>query len=238
MTPTIDHPAFWSLVRRQHGVISGEQLVALGFSDEAIKHRVRRGRLVPLWRGVFAVGRLEPTREAWWMGAVLAAGKDAVLSHDSAAALLGLHPTGRRLATAGVDPIHVSIPADRRVRLDNIQAHRRKQMPPTTTKGPIPLSQPLFTLVDLAATLGDRELESAINEADRLGLVKPRHAKLLADLPRTPGIGRLERMLRIHKRTDPTSSATSFAWSARQASPSRLRRNASTATASTSTGPS
>jgi hypothetical protein len=83
MTTTIDHSAFWFLVRRQHGVISREQLLELGFSAAAIRHRVERGRLVPLWRGVFSVGRLEPTREALWMAAVLAAGPGAALSQPA-----------------------------------------------------------------------------------------------------------------------------------------------------------
>jgi len=136
------------------------------------------------------------------MAAILAAGDNAALSHASAAALWGIYPSGRRMAGAGLRPIHVSVPANRTIRLEGIEPHRRKQLPPTTTKGPIPLAQPLFTLVDLATTLGDRDLESAINEADKLGLLKPAHTKRLTKLPRTPGIGRLEWLLAAHKRTD------------------------------------
>lgn len=136
------------------------------------------------------------------MGATLAGGDGAVLSHESAAALWGIHPTGRRRDTAGVDPIHVTIPASRRVRIDGIESHRRKRMPPATTKGPIPLTQPLFTLVDLASMLGDRQLESAVNEADKLGLLEAASADALAAMPRTKGIGRLERILGAHTPTD------------------------------------
>jgi hypothetical protein len=45
-------------------------------------------------------------------------------------------------------------------------------MPPTTTERTIALSQPLFTLVDLAATLEPDPLEAAINEADRRDLIR------------------------------------------------------------------
>jgi hypothetical protein len=185
MGGSIAHSAVWALIRAQHGVVSRAQLLDFGFSVKAIEHRIRSGRLRVIWPGVYAVGQLNLTREGRWMAAILAAGEGAALSHESAAALWDIYPSGRRLAGAGLTPIHVSVPANRTIRLEGIKPHRRKQMPPTTTKGPIPLSQPLFTLVDLAATLGDRQLESAINEADRLGLVKTRHAKLLADLPRT-----------------------------------------------------
>jgi very-short-patch-repair endonuclease len=203
MTPPIDHSAFWPLVRRQHGVISRAQMNALRYSDDAIRHRLRRGRLMRLWPGIYAVGRLAPTHQGLWMGAILAAGPDAALSHHSAAAMWAIHPTGRRLEGAGLDPIHVSVPVDRRLRLEGITAHRRKQMPPTTTHESIPVTQPLFTLVDLAGELDDRPLEAAINEADKLGLIRPRRAaKALAGSPRTPGIGRLERLLGLHKRTD------------------------------------
>ncbi|MBS1880963.1 MAG: type IV toxin-antitoxin system AbiEi family antitoxin domain-containing protein, partial [Actinobacteria bacterium] len=53
--------AAWRLARAQHGVLTRENLLALGFSPEAIKHRVRSGRLHRVYRGVYAVGRRELT---------------------------------------------------------------------------------------------------------------------------------------------------------------------------------
>jgi hypothetical protein len=40
----------------QHGVLTHAQLVALGLSGDAIKHRVARGKLHRVHRGVYAVG--------------------------------------------------------------------------------------------------------------------------------------------------------------------------------------
>jgi Transcriptional regulator, AbiEi antitoxin len=85
--------SLWSLARGQHGVVTRTQLVELGFSPEAVKHRVRRGRLHPVWRGVYAVGRPELTRHGFFMAAVLACGPEAALSHASAAALWGSGPS-------------------------------------------------------------------------------------------------------------------------------------------------
>jgi very-short-patch-repair endonuclease len=130
------------------------------------------------------------------MAAVLACGPDAILSHESAAALWGIRK-------AGLHPIEVSIPANRRVRLHGIRAHRRDPVPPATNIKCVPLSQPLFTLVDLAATLGTDPLEATLNEADRLGLVEiPCIEAELEALPKSPGIGRLSRMLNSYSRTD------------------------------------
>src|SRR4051794_16778956 len=98
MTPQISESQSrqaWELSRRQHGVVTRGQLLDLGFSAEAIKHRVQKGRLHPVLRGVYAVGRRELTREGRWMAAVLACGPGAVLSHRSAAAVWGFgreHP--------------------------------------------------------------------------------------------------------------------------------------------------
>lgn len=77
----------WELAGRQHGVVARRQLLALGFNAREIEHRVARGRLHPVIRGVYAVGWPRLTRKRRWMAAVLACGEGAVLSHRSAAAL-------------------------------------------------------------------------------------------------------------------------------------------------------
>ena len=194
--PSIDHKAVWALVRRQHSVISRAQLVACGFSRDAIRHRIERGQLWVEWPGVYRVGRRELDREGRFMAAVLACGPGAILSHESAAVVWGIR-------TAHPARIHVSIPAARRVRLDGIRAHRRNPMPPATTIRSIPLSQPLFTLVDLAATLRTDALEAALNEADRLGLIPmDRIATELDGLPPYPGVAVMRRTLAHYTRTD------------------------------------
>jgi hypothetical protein len=77
----------WALARSQHWVVARRQLTELGFSRMWIEHRITIGRLHPLHRGVYAVGRPHVTPYGQWMAAVLACGLEAVLSHGSAAAL-------------------------------------------------------------------------------------------------------------------------------------------------------
>ena len=71
--------------RRQHGMITTQQLLACGIGKSGIERGVDSGRLHRVHVGVFAVGHIPPTREARWMAAVLACGPEAVLSHRCAA---------------------------------------------------------------------------------------------------------------------------------------------------------
>jgi hypothetical protein len=75
------------LAERQHGVVSRAQLLHAQFHPAFIGRAVRAGRLVPLFRGVYAVGHTALRREGWCMAALLACGDSAVLSHRSAASL-------------------------------------------------------------------------------------------------------------------------------------------------------
>jgi len=78
------------LADRQHGTVDRVQLAALGLTAGAVDKRVQRGRLFPMHRGVYAVGRRGLSVRGHWMAAVLALGGGAVLSHRAAAALWGL----------------------------------------------------------------------------------------------------------------------------------------------------
>jgi hypothetical protein len=72
-------------------------------------------------------------------------------------------------------------------------ARRSRTRAPLRSVGPIPLTQPLFTLIDLAAGLDTDALEAAINEADRRGLIYADQIESgLEGLPRFPGISRTQ----------------------------------------------
>jgi very-short-patch-repair endonuclease len=67
----------------------------------------------------------------------------------------------------------------------------------------IPVTDPVSTLVDLAACIPDWRLERAINEADRLDLVDPETLRATIDLlPPRPGFARLRRLLGGQPLTD------------------------------------
>ena len=176
----------WAVVRAQHGVITRAQLLDLGISSKAIKHRIAIGRLHPVYAGVYAVGRPELTRKGEWMAAVLACGPGAVISHSSAAALLDI-----RADLPG--PIHVSARTQRR--RPGVVVHRRA-VPDAGTCDGIPVTSPAQTLVDLAATLEPDPLEAAINQADKLDLIDPERLRAeLEHFAGVPGVGGLRRTL-------------------------------------------
>lgn len=181
----------WALARRQHGVVARGQLLELGFHPLAITHRLATGRLHPVRRGIYAVGRPELTRQGRWMAAVLACGPQAALSHESAASLWEILPRESSV-------IEVSVPEGRFPRPPGIVVHRRRQFGPSdlTRRHAIPVTTPARTLLDLATRRRGDQLEAAINQADKLGLIDPEALRVaLLPLARRPGAGTLRRTL-------------------------------------------
>src|SRR5213080_1805305 len=80
---------------RQHGLVSRKQLAEVGIGKSAVSVRLHTGRLHQVHAGVYAVGHGLLSRRGRWMGAVLATGPSAVLSHWSAAALWMIRPNSR-----------------------------------------------------------------------------------------------------------------------------------------------
>jgi very-short-patch-repair endonuclease len=164
------HREAWALAARQHGVLSRRQLTDLGLDPQAIKHRLKKGRLHSVHRGIYAVGRPELTDHGRWMAAVLLCEPDAFLSHGTAAALWGLESVREDSSGAGVD---ITVRAHRRLRARGVRIHRTRHLTDADLRRcrGIPVTSPSRTIVDLAAALRLDRVEAAINEADNLGLV-------------------------------------------------------------------
>jgi very-short-patch-repair endonuclease len=153
-----------ALAGKQHGVIARTQLIRLGLDRSAIRRRVAAGTLHSLHGGwVFAVGRDPLSRSGRYLGAVMACGSEAVLSHRSAADLWGLRPSATRLE---VTVIQISR------RTPDVQIHRSRILTPkdVTVRDGIPVTSVARTLLDLSAVLHPDDLELAIDRAERLGL--------------------------------------------------------------------
>lgn len=172
-------------------MIARGQLLALGFSAKAIKHRVSVGRLHPIHRGVYSVGRPTVTGYGRWMAAVLACGDGTVLSHSSAAALW-------RIGFEQRSAIELSLPSQSHREVPGLQIHRRPSLQPrdTTTRHGIPVTTPIQTLIDLSLRLDRRGTERAVNEADKYDLVHPPGLRRALELRRgEPGVARLRQIL-------------------------------------------
>jgi hypothetical protein len=175
-------------------VVARRDLLALGFTGKGIRHRVAIGRLHPIYRGVYAVGRRHLEREGRWMAAVLACGPDAMLSHRSAAALWGF-------GKENPDYIDISIHRRCKHRRLGLRIRSRPSLPAReiTTRLNIPLTQPVRTFIDLATVAGPKTVERAINEADKLDVIDADSLRrALDDHPGEPGIRHLRAILDEH----------------------------------------
>jgi len=175
-------------------VLSRGDLLELGFSKIAIEHRVATGRLHPIARGIYAVGRAELTPHGRWMAAVLACGDDAALSHRSAAELWGIgYEQDKR--------IDVTIRRRSGIERRGIKVHARAKLPEASVvqRFGIPVTNPVQTLIDIATELKPMRLERAVNEADKLDLVDPETLRTALDgYGGMPGVRTLRTMLDRH----------------------------------------
>lgn len=148
------------LAESQHGVVAWRQLIDLGLSEGLIKSRIRAGQLIPLHRGVFAVGHRRVDIRGRWLAAVLACGPSAVLSYASAAQLWDMR--GSR------GPIEVTRPSGHR-RPHGVRLHQTRSLPPEhiVVATGIPVTTPERTALDLAARLDARQMERLLVAGDR-----------------------------------------------------------------------
>ncbi|MEA2144327.1 MAG: hypothetical protein QOI64_2757 [Solirubrobacteraceae bacterium] len=191
------------LAARQHGVVSWRQLLDAGVGRGAIDHRVRSGWLHRMHRGVFAVGHPPLTREARWMGAVLACGEGAGLSHGCATALWDI----RSYSGTWID---VTVPTRAgRARRDRIRLHRSSTLTTddiTTHRG-IPVTTVARTLLDVAATLREAGLARTVEQTEIRRLFDLTAVQqTLARNPNHPGATRLKRALSLYREDEFTRS--------------------------------
>jgi hypothetical protein len=147
------------LAGRQWGHVTRAQLRALDIPSGTIDAWVRRGVLILVHAGVYAVGyrREDPIARA--CAAVLACGPGAVLSHDSALALWGLRrwPRVHEVITPGC------------VRRPGIRAHRSRTLrrAEITRHYGIPVTRAARAIADMrrAHRLTDRQVTRLTNQA-------------------------------------------------------------------------
>jgi len=171
--------------------VARRQLLELGFSAAAIEHRVATGRLHPVRRGVYAVGRDGLSREGHWRAALLACGDGAFLTHLSAGALYGICAERPGRVEVGVRDGHTR-------KIEDIRTRRRPTLPATeigTARG-VPVTSPVQTMIDLATVQGPRYLLRSIDEADIGDVINPeRLRREIEERPGVPGVRPLRRLL-------------------------------------------
>jgi very-short-patch-repair endonuclease len=181
----------WALARKQHGVVTRKQLLDLGLTRHAIEHRVAKGRLHQVYRGVFLVGRPDLGHDARCMAAVLACAPKSLASHQSAAELWGIR-------TIHPGPVEISAPSTAARAPTGIRLYRRRSLTGVDRAlcRNVPLTSVARTLADLAVRLEPAELEATVNEADKRDLIDPeRLRRTLDEMSGQRGVRALRRLL-------------------------------------------
>ena len=159
-------PAVALLAEQQGGAVSTGQLLAAGIGQGAIEHRVRRGRLHRIHRGVYAVGTPRLTARGRLWAALLACGGPAaaVLSHKTAASVWDLFPS----------PVKFDVTTLAGSRsTPKLRVHRSTTLTAAdiTHHDDLPLTTVARTLVDLATALSPHHLERVVHRAEHLRLL-------------------------------------------------------------------
>src|SRR4051812_9881587 len=166
----------------QRGLLTRPQAQEAGFSDDAIRHRAHTGRWGVMHPGVYRIAGSESSWEQALLGAVLAAGEDAIASHRAAAVMWGIE---------GIDRvIELTVPARQRPRVKGAVVHRTDGLllPERTKLRHVPLTTPARTVFDMATVIPKGTLDRVVEDVLSRRLV-PRRA-LVEQLAQHGGPGR------------------------------------------------
>jgi Protein of unknown function (DUF559)/Transcriptional regulator, AbiEi antitoxin len=142
------------LATRQDGVVGAGQLLALGMTRGAIKHRAGAGRLIRVHQGVYAVGHEALSDRGRMIAALIAAGPGAALSHRTAAYLW-------KLISSMPQFVDVTL-TDRAPRTrGNLRIHQARQLDVTVHRQ-LPVTTPAQTIAQLKGAERDRARAEAL----------------------------------------------------------------------------
>jgi very-short-patch-repair endonuclease len=137
----------------QAGVVTRQQALGGGYTDHAITARLSSGRWQSMFHGVYATFSGEVPRRAWLWAAVLRAGSEALLSHETAAEEAGIIDGASR-------PIHVSVPREAgTLRIPGIALHHSSRVADAQAAARVPpqtsVEETVLDLADCAESAED-----------------------------------------------------------------------------------
>ena len=190
-----------AIAKSHHGVVSRRQLVEAGFSPGFVQKRIASLRLTAIFPGVYSVGHPVRTLRARHAAAVQAGGPCAALSHRSAGAHWGFLSAPRRieiLRSSSPDHPNSKLDGGPQGDWDRLTIHRSRVFNEDeyVFHNGIRTTTVERTLLDLAAVLTFRKLESALTEAERLGLVRMKELRRMVSRGRGwTGVRKLRRLV-------------------------------------------
>jgi Transcriptional regulator, AbiEi antitoxin len=187
--------ALSQLAARQQGLFSVTQAKQIGVSNAQLLRAEAAGQLRRVRRGVYATTGVPPTRSEGIIGAALAAGPQAVVSHSSAAAWHRFEYGAQELAGG------VELTVERRAgaRLPGVVVHRAVDLgrDDVVRERGVLVTSSCRTLVDISGRLGPLLTERLLDEgliARRWTVLRLREC-LARARQNVPGRESLERLL-------------------------------------------
>ena len=148
---------------RQCAVVTVRDIVSCEVPRTVVYRRLETREWIRLHPGVFKLGSSAATVDELEMGALLAAGDGAALSHRSAAARLGLE-----IPRDGA--VQVTIPGSRGpLKLSGVRVWRSRALLPSeiAMRGPFRVTHLARTIIDLAAVLDEQGLRAVLDSVVR-----------------------------------------------------------------------
>ncbi len=160
----MSHDRLVRLERLQYGLVTVAQLTSIGFTEDAIRHLVRTGRLRRDRARVYANPSVVPSYAQRVYSAVLAGGLNAFASHSTAAHMWGFEPFVLDAT------IEISTVLERRPRVVGARVHRSGLLIDTDVRliDGIPVASAARTILDLSGRLTLTELGRVVDDALRL----------------------------------------------------------------------
>lgn len=176
----------YQIAEQQAGYFTAQQARAAGFTPPLLSYHTQTGHLLRIKRGIYRLAQFPEMPFADLFVAWLQAGKDAVISHDSALAVY-------ELSDVLPSEIHVTVPRTASRRRPGIRLHtNRLTRREITRRAGLPVTTVPRTLADVSASgLGEEQIHQAIREALARGLVTE---KTLLNYARRRG-GRMARVV-------------------------------------------
>lgn len=149
------------LAARQYGHVTRGQLLEMGLVSRSIDRWIAQGKLIPVHAGVYAVGYLRGDAVARAAAALLASGPEALLSHETAAALWGFRARW---------PQRPEVTSPKCHRRAGIRHHRSRTLTRRDVRRHrgLRVTSPARTLTDIKPRLTAGQFARAVNDA-RLG---------------------------------------------------------------------
>ena len=150
---------------KQLGLITTAQFRSAGVTNRQIGCQKRRGGVERIRHGVYRLAGAPTTWNQALLAACLGAGKGAVVSHTTAAALWGFRHSDRQ---CGV--LHVTAP--HQLRLPGVTGHTIALGPgDATLRHSVPVTTAERTIIDIAGALSLHQLGEVLDDALRRRLV-------------------------------------------------------------------